>query len=937
MMSKFPLSVVLILALVVVLLLRGGEEPYSDSPNGPSPTETGQDAPQDAPSISSSEEAAQRAPVAAAEPERLEVRGRAVGPLGNAVAGVTVIVRSASEAGWVDRARGESGPEGRFQLHCESSDSIQIALQDSTWYATPINRHGVDAGVLDVGEVFVRRGVRVYGSVVGPGGEPLAGVEIGLDHHLGLGTQSSDPLTAALNRKTPWGVSGTNGSFSLPALAPQSVRLLFEAENCAPRLVTGSAPVGAVQVALDVAMSGLERISGVMVRSPGAPLETCRLRLSRSATAVAPAGEGFFQTTPFREHYQLQAEAFGFLDVPGAVVGQEATEYVVQAFAASGAAVPLSAPVSAWAGDEDVQVRLLETATIRVRVQDEETGDPIAGARVTHRARWGKASSSSVERVSAPQGEVVLEVPVGLDGLSMIVTADAPGYVAADPVELSLASNPGEVDVDLELEALAPLAVQVEDAVRGTPVRSAAVKLSYGLPPTYAFPFVRVLEATTDEEGRVAFEVPHVDEVQLTVGAAGYGTLGPRSFRTLDRREALRVKLESAGSLTITTVGEDGRIVPGQALWLRRATRTGDVWTVPEERATDDAGRLVIDDLAPGKHSVVAASLPVAPQENLWRSVEVLPGENVEVQLDVPAVATTEIQLRLNQQPVFGAQVSIWPAVNDGEDWTLNGSFLRSNGMAAQTSSAGTVRFDRLPADDYMIVASGGGLPTVMAWRRALGPGVPSVSIEATMVPTAGTLLGPDGEPAFGGLVGVVSERGLGELLAAAMQSSGTAPLVDLPQIWLPVATDGAGRFALEVLEGDGIFVVATTGHSELVVMDADGLAGAEWTLQLEKTAEVSVALDGPQEIVGQVTIEVAMEVFDVMLEQNLRLELPGGLDQVFLPAGTAELAVLEFVVAEIREGRPELLDPWVYRLSEVPAELRLPAGGVYLLDLWLE
>ena len=95
--------------------------------------------------------------------------------------------------------------------------------------------------------------------------------------------------------------------------------------------------------------------------------------------------------------------------------------------------------------------------------------------------------------------------------------------------------------------------------------------------------------------------------------------------------------------------------------------------------------------------------------------------------------------------------------------------------------------------------------------------------------------------------------------------------------------------------------------------------------------------LDGPEEVVGQVTIEVALEVLGVTLKQNLRLELPGGLDQVFLPAGTAELAVLEFVVAEVREGRPEILEPWVYRLSEVPAELRLSAGEVYLLDLWLE
>ncbi len=335
-------------------------------------------------------------------------------------------------------------------------------------------------------------------------------------------------------------------------------------------------------------------------------------------------------------------------------------------------------------GPSALDLRIGGGVTVKGRVVDDGTGEPIAGAAVCVEIRQGgtRFSGLGIATTAADGTFLVADLPPGDIGVALTVVRE--GYLRSPPWARSNEMERGTVAAgtvwEREIRLVAgvdpPLGPAREEkplgppgSVEGTVVDAAgAPAAGAGLSIwSAARPSGPSLEAVADAEGR--FRVTDVPATKGSVYARPMGTgLGGSAGFTLTDGQALSglvVRMRAAGSLRGTVRRADGAPATGAVLWWINGSFAGDVRAHAETLVSDDRatavaadGAFLVENCAPGTYLLMAeaegCSMAVSPYLELAEGEQ---REGVELVLE----STLPLAGRVEDgdgRPVAGAHVS---------------------------------------------------------------------------------------------------------------------------------------------------------------------------------------------------------------------------------------------------------------------------------------
>jgi protocatechuate 3,4-dioxygenase beta subunit len=374
-----------------------------------------------------------------------EIRGIVRDDRGEPVADVSVRLRGAR---WGGGAR--TNDEGRFIVEGVAVGEYRITAQRG-WTDTirapgqsdddtAGERVEVRAGeVAEVALVVESQNGRITGRVVDEGGEPVADAFVSA-------TRESDSAAATQGsgrgraRWSSWGrkpvLTDDDGRFELPELAEQGRYTIHATRKGGGEALAEQVAVGS-EVELAIGATGV--LAGMVVlEGGGAPR---RFQISASD-----------RTTGVREN-----DRFLLTDGKWRLESLPPGTYEVAVDASEGNA-KLTVELAEGAERTDLELVLTPRITVRGRLVDGQTGEPVAGLKVSVRGeaggmRFGDMGKADQPDISDAQGNVVVEdAPTGK--VSLMITP--PGFTENDYgwtwIPRRLPPEPSEQDLgDIEL------------------------------------------------------------------------------------------------------------------------------------------------------------------------------------------------------------------------------------------------------------------------------------------------------------------------------------------------------------------------------------------------------------------------------------------------------------------------------------------------------
>ncbi len=735
---------------------------------------------------------------------------------------------------------------GRFELELEERAPLEVEVRAPghlarvLWVPEPleIGADGSADSFLDLGDIELEAGVRIFGHVIDGRGVPVEGAEFSFE-----GEEAPRSLAERARReaRTPLGTSDRGGRFSIAGLPAGWIRVRVDSPRhlAAPLEVFAPAPggvLGPLEVRLEegetiegwVRGASAERLNGLVVRamaSTGGPTPADPLPvLERRAS---PAPDGHFELTglgPDRS-YRLS------LVDRTAPVG-----------ASPWAGVRTYGPVvTASPGDRQVELEVEPAARIRLRAIDGADGEPVRVFRVVLQVGpVGFASSAATVLVDDAEGRALLEdVPRGAGQLSI----EAPDHLSVRLPVGALAAGQ-ELDLgEIELTRARAPALRVVAAEGGAPVAGARVRLraapGAGGPSLFQMlrqemleqpelPGVRV--GVTGEDGGVRLAAPGPGPLAAHVVAPGFAPFdGEVEVLEGEGAAGIEIALQAEAQVWLRVVDSEGRPVPGAQILHRspadeRESGLGAIRSLLEPRAADRDGRHRHLGLEPGLHrwraerridgervSRLTMGSEQAPVE--WAELELAPGERRELVLVLPQAVELFGHLRQGDSALAGATLSLrlpgqaqTAVVGAPRTWVsyAGGSQTRSDGR-------GAYRFHHDQPGTYLVVVTHPQLALPRVVEVELPRGATRLDVDLAGASLAGRVLDGAGQPIAGARLEARGELSLG----------GARPNV--------FESDGAGRFLLTGLpEGTPFQLEARRSGFVGAQLAVDGLASGE-------------------------------------------------------------------------------------------------------------
>ncbi|MCA8978260.1 MAG: carboxypeptidase regulatory-like domain-containing protein [Planctomycetes bacterium] len=326
---------------------------------------------------------------------------------------------------------------------------------------------------------------------------------------------------------------------------------------------------------------------------------------------------------------------------------------------------------------EDLLLRIPARCSLGGRVIDSTTGRPVTQCALQSMPQQLANASRlrfplGLRRAHEPGSESDDDGAFEIDGLfagTHQVLALAPGYEIGRAT-VSCAPGATSSACVIRLDPAASLFGHVLDE-RGKPVTAASLSVQVrpqGNRADRSLEWFGVLRASTDADGH--FEIAAIPaDVDLVITTRGADSGVDRRDLRLGRseRRCAEIRLQRAGSLTVQLVHPRGWSLPGFPVFVRALDD-------PEsnlEAATDVAGTVRIDDLAPGRYEIRA----VHPKENeavegvraRIVEVELAPASDRCVELPGPDLAAIGIEVREDGARAALARVGLGP-VGDTPD-----------------------------------------------------------------------------------------------------------------------------------------------------------------------------------------------------------------------------------------------------------------------------
>jgi protocatechuate 3,4-dioxygenase beta subunit len=618
------------------------------------------------------------------------VSGRVTDEKGAPVAGARVGFAAESNmralvrggpAAFLGRSGVATGPDGAFRLRGLGPERNRT-LEATKVGWVPARRHGV---TLKSGEVvkdvalILKRGLEARGRVVDPAGKPIAEASVRVSRPEGETSRFMFRIGGMEDRQKPDAWSAADGTFRVAGLEPGEYVLVVQREGYALKQV----PSVKVQAegANDwppVVLSPGVALAGFVRNGKGEPVVGAQV----SSFAIDAGPRGTATTDP---EGRFRLDGFG------------SDRAVMLSVTAEGYA-PVRREVTP--PSEDLAIVLKTTGTIRGRVEDAGSNQPVTDFSASYRApRTGgfgggmqiRMGGDTEKSFQSPDGTFELtDVPAG----KWNVIASAAGYRPAEVAGIEIGEGETKEGVILSLKKGASVSGRVLDPRRGTGVPNASVSWSQdsGQRPGIAMLARLAGESTavaTDADGR--YRVDGLPAGKITITAEHPDYLGASRQVEVDDEATVDLTLSVGGSIAGSVVGKDGRsALPGAAVTLD--VPGGGLRVEEESTRTDAAGGFLFEHLKPGRYRLSAQSNAGGTASKEVVLAESQPLEGVLLQMQGGAVILGTVS-GLPAGQLGGVRISAY--AQNYEDNTITGGDGR---FTLNDVPAGVVRVGAMTA-----------------------------------------------------------------------------------------------------------------------------------------------------------------------------------------------------------------------------------------------
>lgn len=735
---------------------------------------------------------ARRAPTLALEPA-LSVSGRVVDERGQGVPGVEI--DAAHQPGAPLRSPNmfrsggtlRSDPAGRFRIRNLAAE-VGYRLRLSKRGFAPAEAEipplapGRPASEL---RIVMRQGRAVFGRVLSPSQEPVAGARVTLRP-----APSADLMTRLREAREPRpgyeAATNAGGRFEIADLPAGSFDLVVRGRGYAPLTVPGlSVPQGKGETDLGTVMlaPGVA-LEGFVVDAQGRPVEGAEVRVQEAGSTDRFA--------IIRDAEPGPPDALTGLDGSFTVEDRRASE-TVDVTASREGYVPGKAPGVQVPAEQPVRLVLQPASAVLGRVVGPD-GKPIPQARVI--VEEMAASNSPGLRITSflqTRREITdQDGSFRIGGVApgpIQIRALARGWQSAELANLEVPAGRDLKGVEIVLQPGARIEGQVLSPAR-RPVPGARVSLlqprSGGVRPRAQ------VGGMTDGEGRYLLEGVPPGAHSVAVEHGSY----QRTVRDLDVRmgdNTLDITLEGGNQVSGRVVDESGAPVANVRIALLEGVRFAN----PPEGMSGPDGAFEISGVPDGTYRILADKEGYATRHD-------------REPVTVAGASVTGLELRLSRGGSIVGQLS---GLGLAELARVR-VWARSEMSPGRVTPEGTYRIDNLEPGDWLVIARVPGTPLQTQGRVTLEPGAAEARLDLE----------------FGGgltLSGRVLRNG-GPAAGQGVRLVGGAAAVHEAE------TDHEGRFRFGGLEA---------GSYELVLSSLRGEVRHRETLEIAADREVLIEL----------------------------------------------------------------------------------------------
>ncbi|MCA8979570.1 MAG: carboxypeptidase regulatory-like domain-containing protein, partial [Planctomycetes bacterium] len=597
-----------------------------------------------------------------------------------------------------------------------------------------------------LGDFQLHQGIVVDGTVTDHRGKPLEGVTV-------LRAISSKGGSSRLELEgmgVPLCVTDASGAFRAATLAPGSWHLIFDSPTHRVTELTGvTEPAGRSEHGVRVIMeSGLAiegRLDGL------APTDERPLRVQARRTDEQPTGDAALGEGAEKERSRFATVA---ADATFRVDGLAPnTQYRLELqYQVKEDAEPLPAPDDPWtemrgvepaksmAGEKDVILRYREESSLLFKVVDAATGAPVTDYVAQ---LWGSGlggagmleDEAGETDHSHPGGAAAFEhLRARPDGSDSNLLIRATGYRDLRREDLMLKPGESKDLGELKLEAAPMVVVRVVDDATGDPIAAARVFLAGPDAGESLDGMVQTSHDHIPDADRDLFcvrtsdaGVAHITAIpgrlcRLRAVAKGFAPCDAVTSAPPHETE-LELRLTRCGTVTVHVKNEKGE--PAVGVQIRKQSDSGqqqnyNYWDSGSQarESTDETGKLVIDDLRPGRWTFWIVDAREA-EMGWFRGPEQSPAEGkveqrvesggeYEVELSAKTLGGARVRVTQGGEACVSALIQLQKIQPEGEDdnnWWWGGGGM-DDPLRQVTDHEGRAEFAGLELGAYRATIS---------------------------------------------------------------------------------------------------------------------------------------------------------------------------------------------------------------------------------------